>query len=91
MKREARARIENEIARARLALEREVVSAAVAAAEKVLRDRTTPDDQARLFDSFITNLAPAGSGGPGDGGGGGAASGSGRRGPGRAASQERNR
>jgi F-type H+-transporting ATPase subunit b len=76
MKREARARIENEIARARLALEREVVSAAVAAAEKVLRERTTPDDQARLFDSFIANLVAQGSGGPEGGGG---TSGPGRR------------
>lgn len=66
MKREARARIENEIARARLSLEREVVSAAVAAAEKVLRERTTADDQARLFDSFIANLITQKSSGPKD-------------------------
>ena len=74
MKREAESRIESEIARARHALEREVVSAAVAAAEKVLAERTTSDDQARLFDGFIANLVAAGSGGPGggEGGGGGA-------------------
>ncbi len=73
MKRDAQLRIESEIARARLALEREVVSAAVAAAEKVLRERTTADDQARLFDGFIANLVAAGSepSGPGGGGGGG--------------------
>lgn len=68
MKREAQARIEAEIARARHVLEREVVSAAVAAAQKVLAERTTPEDQARLFDGFIANLVAAGSG-PGDGGG----------------------
>lgn len=73
MKRDAQLRIESEIARARLALEREVVAAAVAAAEKVLRERTTADDQARLFDGFIANLVAAGSepSGPGGGGGGG--------------------
>ncbi len=73
MKRDAQLRIESEIARARLALEREVVAAAVAAAEKVLRERTTPEDQARLFDGFIANLVAAGSepSGPGGGGGGG--------------------
>jgi F-type H+-transporting ATPase subunit b len=74
--REAQLRIESEIARARLALEREVVTAAVAAAEKVLRERTTPEDQERLFDGFITSLGAAGSGPPapaGGGGGGGSA------------------
>jgi F-type H+-transporting ATPase subunit b len=69
MKREAQARIESEIARARHVLEREVVSAAVAAAQKILAERTTPEDQSRLFDGFIANLVAAGSG-PGDGGGG---------------------
>jgi len=69
MKREAQVRIESEIARARLMLEREVVSAAVAAAEKMLAERTTPADQAHLFDSFIANLVAVGSGGPGGGGG----------------------
>jgi F0F1-type ATP synthase membrane subunit b/b' len=69
MKREAQLRIESEIARARLALEREVVAAAVAAAEKVLRERTTPEDQARLFDGFIATLGAAGDGPtPGAGG-----------------------
>jgi len=71
MKRDAQLRIESEIARARLALEREVVAAAVAAAEKVLRERTTADDQARLFDGFIANLVAAGSEPSGPGGGGG--------------------
>jgi F-type H+-transporting ATPase subunit b len=82
MKRDAQLRIESEIARARLALEREVVAAAVAAAEKVLRERTTPEDQARLFDGFIANLVAAGSepSGPGGGGGGGGRGGRKRRG-----------
>jgi F-type H+-transporting ATPase subunit b len=74
--REAQLRIESEIARARLELEREVVAAAVAAAEKVLRERTTPEDQERLFDGFITSLVAAGSSPSGPGGGGG---GSGRK------------
>ncbi|HKE19042.1 MAG TPA: ATP synthase F0 subunit B [Kofleriaceae bacterium] len=80
--REAQLRIESEIARARLALEREVVAAAVAAAEKVLRERTTPEDQARLFDGFIASLGAAGSGpsGPAGGGGGGGGSERPRRG-----------
>jgi F-type H+-transporting ATPase subunit b len=79
MKRDAQARIESEIARARLALEREVVSAAVQAAETVLRERTTADDQARLFDGFIANLVAAGSGPPDGGGEGGGGGGTGRR------------
>jgi len=60
MKREAQSRIESEIARARLALEQEVVSAAVAAAERVLAERTTAEDQSRLFDGFIAHLAAVG-------------------------------
>lgn len=69
MKKEAQSRIESEIARARLTLEREVVSAAVSAAQDVLRQRTTPEDQARLFDGFIANLVATGTGGSGGSGG----------------------
>lgn len=69
MKKEAQSRIESEIARARLTLEREVVSAAVSAAQEVLRQRTTPEDQARLFDGFIANLVATSTGGPGGSGG----------------------
>jgi F-type H+-transporting ATPase subunit b len=69
MKKEAQARIESEIARARLTLEREVVSAAVSAAQDVLRQRTTPEDQARLFDGFIANLVATGTSGSGGSGG----------------------
>ncbi|HLU68868.1 MAG TPA: F0F1 ATP synthase subunit B [Kofleriaceae bacterium] len=60
MKRDAELRIESEIARARQGLEREVVAAAVAAAEKILRERTTAEDQTRLFDSFIDSLGGGG-------------------------------
>jgi F-type H+-transporting ATPase subunit b len=56
MQKDAQRRIEAEIARARLTLEREVAVAAVAAAEKILRERTTSDDQARMFGNFIDTL-----------------------------------
>ena len=56
LKAEAERRIESEIARARLTLEREVAVAAVAAAEKILRERTTGDDQARMFGNFVDAL-----------------------------------
>lgn len=56
MKKDAQRRIEAEIARARLMLEREVASAAVAAAETILRERTTGDDQARMFGNFVDAL-----------------------------------
>jgi F-type H+-transporting ATPase subunit b len=59
MKRDAERRIESEIARARGMLEREVVAAAVAAAEKLLGERTTAADQTRMFDTFLETLAPA--------------------------------
>lgn len=55
---EAARRVDSEIARARLLLEQEVLTAAVAAAEKVLRERTEPADQARLFDDFVATLTP---------------------------------
>jgi F-type H+-transporting ATPase subunit b len=64
MKRDAEERIASEIARARAELEREVVAAAVAAADKILRERTTPADQKALFDGFLGSLTPAGKGGP---------------------------
>lgn len=56
MKKDAQRRIEAEIARARLILEREVAAAAVAAAEAILRERTTADDQARMFGNFVDTL-----------------------------------
>jgi F-type H+-transporting ATPase subunit b len=60
MKRDAERRIESEIARARQMLEREVVAASVAAAEEILRERTTSDDQSRLFDGFVDTLLTGG-------------------------------
>jgi F-type H+-transporting ATPase subunit b len=56
LKQEAQDRIAAEIARARRTLEREVVDAAVAAAEQLLRDKARPDDQSRLADGFIAEL-----------------------------------
>lgn len=56
LRKDARRRIEAEIARARLTLEREVASAAVAAAEKILRERTGDDDQVRMFGNFVDAL-----------------------------------
>lgn len=62
LKKDAERRIEAEVARARLTLEREVSAAAVAAAETILRERTTGDDQARMFGNFVDALlaGPAG-------------------------------
>lgn len=59
MKKDAEERIASEFARARLELEREVVGAAVAAAERLLRDKATPADQQALFDGFVSNLKPS--------------------------------
>jgi F-type H+-transporting ATPase subunit b len=56
LKKDAQRRVEAEIARARLVLEREVAAAAVAAAEKILRERTTSDDQERMFGNFVDTL-----------------------------------
>ena len=56
LKKEGQRRIEAEIARARLTLEREVATAAVAAAETILRERTSEDDQVRMFGNFVDTL-----------------------------------
>jgi F-type H+-transporting ATPase subunit b len=63
LKKDAEERISSEIARARLELEREVVAAAVAAAERLLHDKTTASDQQALFDGFVASLKPAAPGG----------------------------
>lgn len=60
LKKDADRRIESEIARARLMLEREVVAASIAAAETILRERTTADDQSRMFDGFVDTLLTGG-------------------------------
>lgn len=56
LKRDAEARIAAEIDRARVALEREVVSVAIAAAEKMIREQATTADQTRLIDTFIGDV-----------------------------------
>jgi len=66
LEREAQDRIAAEIERSRRALEREVVGAAVAAAEKLLRDKTRDDDQRRLADNFVAELQKSTSTSAGD-------------------------
>lgn len=56
LERDAQARIAAEIERARALLEREVVTAAVAAAESIIRKQATADDQTRLIDTFIGDV-----------------------------------
>lgn len=56
MKKDAEDRIAAEIARSRRALEREVVDAAIAAAEQILRSKARDDDHRRLADTFIASL-----------------------------------
>jgi F-type H+-transporting ATPase subunit b len=56
MKRDAQARIAAEIELARAALTREVSVAAATATEKLLRDKTTADDQAKLVSTFISEI-----------------------------------
>ncbi|WP_428265809.1 ATP synthase F0 subunit B [Haliangium sp.] len=56
VKADADKRIEAEISRARTILEREVVAAAVAAAESLIRDKATGDDMIRLTESFIGDV-----------------------------------
>ena len=56
MKRDAELRIAAEIEQARAELTREVTAAAAAATEKLLRDKTTPDDQSRLVKTFIEGV-----------------------------------
>jgi F-type H+-transporting ATPase subunit b len=64
MKRDAEQRIAAEIQLARTALTREVTQAAVAAAEQLLKDKVTPQDQSQIVGTFITGI----SGSPGAGG-----------------------
>lgn len=56
LKKEAEQRIAAEIELARATLQREVVAAAAEVAERVLRDKTTPGDQANLVDSFLRDV-----------------------------------
>ncbi len=57
MQRDAEQRIAADLQRARRELEREVVAAAIATAEKLIREKATPSDQHKLIDGFITGLA----------------------------------
>ncbi|HEX4450193.1 MAG TPA: ATP synthase F0 subunit B [Kofleriaceae bacterium] len=56
MKREAEQRIAAEIDLARAQLTAEVTAAAIAATEKIVKDKATPDDQRKLVSSFISNI-----------------------------------
>jgi len=56
MKRDAELRIQAEIETARAQLTREVTRAATAAAEKILRDKVTPDDQRKLVANFLSGM-----------------------------------
>ncbi len=56
MKRDAELRIAAEIETARAQLAREVAAASATATEKLLREKTTPDDQKKLVSSFITGM-----------------------------------
>ena len=76
LKRDAEDRIAASIGRARAGLEAEVVAAALAAAEQVLRSQATDSDQNNLVEQFIASLeqdkpsGPKGSSGSGGSGGG---------------------
>lgn len=60
LKQDAEDRIAAEIERSRRILEAEVVNAAVAAAEQIIRDKAGDDDQKRLVDGFLAKVgAPA--------------------------------
>ena len=56
MKKDAEMRIAAEIELARAKLADEVAAAASAATEKLLRERTTPDDQRKLVSTFIAGI-----------------------------------
>jgi F-type H+-transporting ATPase subunit b len=56
MQRDAEAQIKAEMQAVRVALEREAVLQAVAAAERILREKTTDADQRVLVDRFVKDL-----------------------------------
>jgi F-type H+-transporting ATPase subunit b len=56
LKRDAEQRIAAEIERARAELEREVVAAAIAVAERLIREQATKSDHTRLADDFIQDV-----------------------------------
>jgi F-type H+-transporting ATPase subunit b len=57
LKKDAEERINAEILRARTLLTREVANAAATAAETMIREKATAQDQSRLVDSFIGDIA----------------------------------
>lgn len=59
MKHEAEQQIQVEIARVKAQLEREVVQAAMAVAEKILREKATETDQRALTDRFVKSVQAA--------------------------------
>ncbi len=71
MRRETDFLIEQQLKQLRVDLTKETVEAAMSAAEKVLRERATDDDQQRLAKSYLTKLGPtsrsSGQGSPGQG------------------------
>ncbi len=72
LKRDAEERISASIGRARAGLEADVVAAAVAAAEGVLREKVEDADRNKLVEQFIASIENDGpSGGPGSGSSGG--------------------
>ena len=56
MKHDAELRIAAEIEMARHSLAKEVAAAAATATEKLLKDKTTPDDQKKLVGNFISGM-----------------------------------
>jgi F-type H+-transporting ATPase subunit b len=64
LKRDAADRIDAEFVRARREIEQEVVAAAVAAAERILRKSASPKDKSALVDAFIADIQRAESDSP---------------------------
>ena len=89
MRRETDFLIEQQLKQLRVDLTKETVEAAMSAAEKVLRERTTDDDQQRLAKAYLTKLGPtsrsSGQGSPGQGSAGQGSAGQGSPGQGGAA------
>ena len=69
LRRETEFLIEQQLKQLRVDLTRESVEAAMTAAEKLLRERTTDDDQQRLARAYVGKLAPAAAARPGGQGG----------------------
>jgi len=66
LKKDAELRIAAEIDRARAQLRREVTNAAAEVAERVLREKTTGADQAKLVDTFLADVTTDVTKGPAD-------------------------